>query len=162
MNNNQDASAVQGHLHQFFSQLAQCPELEGELGPEDLPQLLEAGLAHVLKGALKRERELHLEDHPQDRANVMLPSVRCGSEPRLSRSSGPVPEKVSILPSCPSISVICPKLISNSCATSCWELAASARRGARCRLWEWAIRPSKWINFSKSCTRKPKTFSPDR
>jgi transposase-like protein len=73
MNNNQESSAVQAHLDQFFTQLAQCPELEGQLGPADLPQLLEAGLAHVLKGALQRERQFHLAAHPQDRANGYAP-----------------------------------------------------------------------------------------
>jgi len=73
MENNQDSSAVQAHLNQFFAQLAQCPELERQLGPQDLPQLLQAGLAHVLKGALQRERQLHLEEHPEDRANGYAP-----------------------------------------------------------------------------------------
>jgi putative transposase len=73
MNNNQASTAVQAHLDQFFTQLAQCPELEGQLSPEDLPQLLEAGLSHVLNAALKRERHFHLEDHPEDRANGYAP-----------------------------------------------------------------------------------------
>jgi len=73
MDNNHAASAVQAHLDQFFSQLAKCPELEGQLGPEDLPQLLEAGLAHILKGTLQRERQVHLEEHPGDRANGYAP-----------------------------------------------------------------------------------------
>jgi transposase-like protein len=81
MNNTQLSLEVQAHLDQFFSQLAACPELEGQLGPEDLPQLLEAGLAHVLKGALQRERAFHLEDHPQDRANGYAPkrTLRVGT-----------------------------------------------------------------------------------
>jgi transposase-like protein len=81
MNNNQEPSGVQAHLDQFFSQLSRCPELEGQLGPEDLPQLLEAGLSHVLKGALKRERQFHLEDHPSDRANGYAPkrTLKIGS-----------------------------------------------------------------------------------
>ncbi len=37
MNNNQEMSEVQAHLNQFFSQLASCPELEGQLGAADLP-----------------------------------------------------------------------------------------------------------------------------
>jgi putative transposase len=73
MNNNQESSAVQAHLDQFFSQLAQCPELEGKLSAQDLPQLLQAGLAHVLNSALKKERHFYLEDHPQDRANGYAP-----------------------------------------------------------------------------------------
>ena len=73
--------AVQAHLDQFFTQLAQCPELEGQLSPEDLPQLLEAGLSHVLNAALKRERHFHLEDHPEDRANGYAPkrTLKVGS-----------------------------------------------------------------------------------
>ena len=83
MKNNQESSAVQAHLEQFFSQLAQCPELEGQLGPEDLPQLLEAGLAQVLKGTLQRERQLHLNDHPEDRANGYAPkrTLHVGTTP---------------------------------------------------------------------------------
>ena len=73
MNNNQESSAVQAHLDEFFSQLAQCPELEGKLSPQDLPQLLQAGLSHVLNSALKKERHFYLEDHPQDRANGYAP-----------------------------------------------------------------------------------------
>ena len=73
MNNNQESSAVQAHLDEFFSQLAPCPELEGKLSPQDLPQLLQAGLSHVLNSALKKERHLYLEDHPQDRANGYAP-----------------------------------------------------------------------------------------
>ena len=68
MNHNQESSDVQAHLDQFLTQLG------GPLGPEDLPQLLEAGLAKVLQSALKREREFHLEDHPQDRANGYAPT----------------------------------------------------------------------------------------
>jgi len=81
MNNNHDTSAVQAHLDQFFSHLAQSPDLEGQLRPQDLPQLLQAGLAHVLKGALKRERDFHLEQHPQDRANGYAPqrTLRVGT-----------------------------------------------------------------------------------
>ena len=73
MNNKQEQSALQAHLDEFFAQLARCPELEGQLSPEDLPQLLEAGLTHVLKGVLQRERQFYLEDHPQDRANGYAP-----------------------------------------------------------------------------------------
>jgi len=73
MNNNQETSAVQAHLDQFFSQLTQCPELERSLTPEDLPQLLQAGLSHVLNSALKKERQFHLEEHPEDRGNGYAP-----------------------------------------------------------------------------------------
>jgi transposase-like protein len=64
---------VQAHLNEFFAQLAQSPDLDKNLSPEDLPQLLEAGLSHVLGAALRRERQFHLEDHPEDRANGYAP-----------------------------------------------------------------------------------------
>ncbi len=69
-----DSAAVQSHLEEFLAQLARCPELEGQLSPEDLPQLLEAGLSHVLNGTLQQERQFHLVDHPQDRANGYAPT----------------------------------------------------------------------------------------
>jgi transposase-like protein len=73
MKNNHDTAAVQAHLDQFFGKLAKCPELKDQLSPEDLPQLLEAGLSHVLNAVLNRERQLHLEDHPEDRGNGYAP-----------------------------------------------------------------------------------------
>jgi putative transposase len=74
MKNNRPNLALQAHLDQFFSKLAQSPELEGQLSPEDLPQLLQAGLSHVLNSTLSKERQLHLEDHPQDRGNGYAPT----------------------------------------------------------------------------------------
>jgi transposase-like protein len=65
---------VQAHLESFFNQLANSPELEGQLSPADLPQLLEAGLSHVLNTALQKERQFHLQDHPEDRANGYAPT----------------------------------------------------------------------------------------
>ncbi len=81
MQTKQSLDSVQAHLEQFFSRLANCPELEGQLSPADLPQLLEAGLAHVLHTTLCKERELHLEDHPEDRANGYAPvrSLKVGN-----------------------------------------------------------------------------------
>jgi putative transposase len=73
MNPNQEDSQVQEHLNQFFAQLARSPQLAGQFTPQDLPQLLEAGLAHVLKSALQQERELYLEEHPEDRSNGYAP-----------------------------------------------------------------------------------------
>jgi len=74
MNGKHDIASVQAHLEEFFTQLAQSAELEGQLSPADLPQLLEAGLSHVLKTALQKERQFHLEDHPEDRANGYAPT----------------------------------------------------------------------------------------
>jgi transposase-like protein len=81
MKNNHDSVVVQAHLEQFFDKLAKCPDLKDQLSPADLPQLLEAGLTHVLNGVLNRERQFHLEDHPEDRANGYAPrrSLKVGS-----------------------------------------------------------------------------------
>ncbi len=73
MYHTQDHPSLQHHLDEFFGRIANSPELQDQLGPEDLPQLLEAGLAHVLNSALKTERQFHLDDHPDDRANGYAP-----------------------------------------------------------------------------------------
>jgi putative transposase len=61
-------------LDEFFARLTQDPQLAGRLSPADLPQLLEAGLSHLLNTTLKKERDFHLEAHPQDRANGYAPT----------------------------------------------------------------------------------------
>ena len=73
MHTTQDHPSLQAHLDEFFARIASSPELQDQLSPEDLPQLLEAGLSHVLNTVLKTERQLHLESHPQDRANGYAP-----------------------------------------------------------------------------------------
>lgn len=72
MNTTHDQPSLQARLNEFFGQVAHCPELHG-LGPEDLPQLLQAGLSSVLNAALQKERQFHLQEHPQDRANGYAP-----------------------------------------------------------------------------------------
>jgi len=80
MNTTQDPPSLQARLNEFFGQLAQCAELHG-LSPEDLPRLLQAGLSSVLNAALQKERQFHLEDHPEDRANGYAPkrTLRIGT-----------------------------------------------------------------------------------
>src|SRR5580765_6570939 len=73
MKNTHHQPSLQAHLDEFFSRIANTPELRDQLCPEDLPQLLEAGLSQVLNTALKTERHFHLQDHPQDRANGYAP-----------------------------------------------------------------------------------------
>lgn len=73
MHTTHDRPSLQAHLDEFFARITSSPELCGQLSPEDLPQLLEAGLSHVLNSALKTERQLHLEVHPDDRANGYAP-----------------------------------------------------------------------------------------
>ncbi len=74
MKTTRESASVQAHLEDFFTRLANCPELQGQLSPADLPQLLEAGLSHVLNTSLQKERQFHLQDHPEDRANGFAPT----------------------------------------------------------------------------------------
>ena len=74
MHTTHDHASLQAHLDEFFARIANSPDLREQLSPEDLPQLLEAGLSHVLNAALKTERQLHLEDHPDDRGNGYAPN----------------------------------------------------------------------------------------
>src|SRR5436309_11184432 len=83
MNTTQASPSLQAHLDQFFSQLADSPEWHDQLSPQDLPQLLQAGLSHLLNRALQKERQFHLQDHPEDRANGYAPkrTLTIGSTP---------------------------------------------------------------------------------
>ncbi len=74
MNTTHDSATLQGHVAQFLVQAAQSPELAAQLTPQDLPQLLQLGVAKMLEAALEKERAWHLEDHPQDRANGYAPA----------------------------------------------------------------------------------------
>ncbi|HWW03086.1 MAG TPA: IS256 family transposase [Candidatus Acidoferrum sp.] len=73
MDSTHDRPRLQAHLDEFFGRIANSPELCEQLSPEDLPQLLEAGLSHVLNNTLKTERQFHLQAHPEDRANGYAP-----------------------------------------------------------------------------------------
>ena len=50
MKNSQQSASIQIHLEEFFKDLAKVPGLERQFSPEDLPQLLHAGLSHVPAG----------------------------------------------------------------------------------------------------------------
>jgi hypothetical protein len=69
MDNNQESSEVQAHLDQFFAQLARCPELEGQARFARPAASPDAGLAQELKGVLREERQFHLDEHREDRAD---------------------------------------------------------------------------------------------
>jgi hypothetical protein len=63
MKNNPSSDSLQAHVEQFFNQL---PE---PISPQDLPQMLQLALSKMIEAALAQERQFHLQDHPEDRAN---------------------------------------------------------------------------------------------
>ena len=77
MNNNAAADSLQAHVAQFFNQL---PE---PISPQDLPQLLQLALTKMIETALAQERQFHLADHPEDRANGYAPerTLHVGATP---------------------------------------------------------------------------------
>lgn len=68
MNPNQSSTALQAHLEECLQQLP------GPLSPQDLPRLLHLGISQMIDAALAKERQLHLEAHPEDRANGYAPA----------------------------------------------------------------------------------------
>lgn len=83
MKTSSEILSPQAHLQQAFQQLVEAlgPGLPGS--PQDLPQLLQAGLTQLLTATLQKQRQFYLEDHPQDRANGYAPSrtVDVGTTP---------------------------------------------------------------------------------
>jgi transposase-like protein len=83
MNTTQESASLQTHVEQFLRQAAQSPELAVHLSPQDLPHLLQLGFAQMLEAALDKERQWHLADHPEDRANGYAPprTLHVGTTP---------------------------------------------------------------------------------
>jgi transposase-like protein len=77
MKNNPSADSLQAHVDQFFNQL---PD---PISPQDLPQLLHLALTKMIEAALAQERQFHLQDHPEDRANGYAPqrTLHVGATP---------------------------------------------------------------------------------
>jgi hypothetical protein len=75
MKNNPSADSLQAHVAQFFNQL---PD---PISPQDLPQLLHLALTKMIEAALAQERQFHLQDHPEDRANGYAPNAPSMSGP---------------------------------------------------------------------------------
>lgn len=74
MKTSSEILSPQAHLEQFVQDLMQAVGNLIPTGPQELPQLLQAGLAQVLTGALHKEREFYLDQHPADRANGYAPA----------------------------------------------------------------------------------------
>src|SRR5512140_1015551 len=77
MKNNASADSLQAHVAQFFNQL---PE---PISPQDLLQMLQLALTKMIEAALPRERQFHLADHQEDRANGYAPerTLHVGATP---------------------------------------------------------------------------------
>jgi putative transposase len=77
MKDKQLSDSIQAHVQQFFNQL---PE---PISPQDLPQMLQLALTRMIEAALAQERQFHLADHPEDRANGYAPerTLHVGATP---------------------------------------------------------------------------------
>jgi transposase-like protein len=77
MKNSPASDSLQAHVEQFFNQL---PE---PISPQDLPQMLQLALSKMIEAALAQERQFHLQDHPEDRANGYAPqrTLHVGATP---------------------------------------------------------------------------------
>lgn len=64
----------QAHLEQAVQTMMEALAPLLPSSPQELPQLLQAGLAQLLAAALQKEREFYLEAHPGDRANGYAPA----------------------------------------------------------------------------------------
>ena len=73
MKTNSQALSPQAHLEQAVQAFMEALGNLTPTGPQELPQLLQAGLTQLLAGALHKERQFHLEEHPADRANGYAP-----------------------------------------------------------------------------------------
>lgn len=83
MKNTPDAESRQADSDLFGSLPAQAAELGLPLSPQDLPRLLQVGFTQLLQAALQQERQFHLEEHPEDRANGYAPprTLHVGTTP---------------------------------------------------------------------------------
>src|ERR1035438_4137062 len=121
---NPSADSLQAHAQQFFNQL---PD---PISPQDLPQLLHLALTKMIEAALAQERQFHLQDHPEDRANGYAPQGTSTSGPPPSPWIGPAPARAFTPPSCPNTNATCLRPIRICSKISSWGARsfAAARR----------------------------------
>jgi transposase-like protein len=74
MKTSSEIVSPQIHLDQLLQDVVQSLGAALPGCPEELPQLLQVGLAQLLSAALRKERQFYLEDHPEDRANGYAPA----------------------------------------------------------------------------------------
>jgi transposase-like protein len=73
MNSNQSSSAVQEYVQNLSAQLQHDQFLNTLLRPEELKGFLQDAFSKLLEAALLKERQFHLQNHPEDRANGYAP-----------------------------------------------------------------------------------------
>jgi len=73
MNTKHQLTDIQDRVDQLAQQFSRDAALNTLLSPEDLKDFFRRGLSELLKSATHTEREFHLEDHPDDRANGHSP-----------------------------------------------------------------------------------------
>jgi putative transposase len=83
MKTSSEITPSQAHLQEAFQQMVEALGVDLPSSPQDLPQLLQSGLAQLLTATLQKERQFYLEDHPEDRGNGYAPSrtVDVGTTP---------------------------------------------------------------------------------
>lgn len=83
MKTSSEIHSPQAHLQAAFQQLVDALGAGLPSSPQDLPQLLQAGLTQLLTATLQKERQFYLEDHPEDRGNGYAPArtVDVGTTP---------------------------------------------------------------------------------
>jgi putative transposase len=62
------------HFDQLVQEVVQALGAALPGSPQELPQLLQVGLAQLLSAALQKERQFYLEEHPEDRGNGYAPA----------------------------------------------------------------------------------------
>lgn len=73
MNTKHQLTQIQDRVEQLAQQFSREATLNTLLSPEDLKEFFRRGLSELLSTAINTEREFHLEDHPDDRANGHSP-----------------------------------------------------------------------------------------
>jgi putative transposase len=74
MKTSSEIPSPQAHLEQLLQDVVQSLGAALPGCPQELPQLLQTGLAQLLSAALQQERQFYLQDHPDDRANGYAPA----------------------------------------------------------------------------------------
>jgi len=83
MNTTIDQPEIQSRIRNIASELSHDPVLGAILQTQDIESFLYDGLSHLLQSALHKDRQLHLQDHPQDCANGFSPkrTLHLGTTP---------------------------------------------------------------------------------
>jgi len=83
MKTNSEILSPQHRLEQLLQDVVESLGAALPGCPQELPQLLRAGLAQLLTATLQKERQFYLEGHPDDRANGYAPtrSLDIGATP---------------------------------------------------------------------------------